>query len=96
MFGQARTKNDGREARPLLGTNDDDDPNLVFSAPDGFGSDGDDDDDGEEEYIPHSALSGPRSVRFQEEPQILGPPLRSTIASREARACLFWLSRPPG
>lgn len=75
MFSSSRTRNidieSGEASRPLLG-----DHNVVFSV---------DDDDSDEETF----TSPPRaehSVRFQEDVQVIHPPLRSTVASREAGA----------
>lgn len=76
MFSSNKTRDriisedveNGEASRPLLG-----DHNVVFSV----------DDDSDEE-----SLAGPskteHSVRFQEDVQVIGPPLRSTTASREA------------
>ncbi|KAF5393508.1 hypothetical protein D9757_000592 [Collybiopsis confluens] len=58
----------GEASKPLLG-----DQNVVFSV----------DDDSDEEPLANSSRRE-HSVRFQEDVQVIGPPLRSTNASREA------------
>jgi sodium-coupled neutral amino acid transporter 11 len=95
ITGRQRERNgDAETGQPLLGQGHDrlaDDP-VIFSVT----------DDDEEE---HSALRNEngfsdeppqyqpkRSVRFQEEVRVIGPPLRSTLQSREAREqCLAML-----
>lgn len=69
--------NDSREDLSAATTHED----VLFSAHD-------------EDDFEHSALDGPdpleakaeRTVRFHEEVQVVGPPLRSTYQSREAGA----------
>ncbi|KAG5651775.1 hypothetical protein H0H81_007528 [Sphagnurus paluster] len=81
MFPKS-TKND-RNAEteysvPLLGSHQDSHPDnrdTIFSI--------DDDEDEFEGTALHSSRSD-HNVRFQEEVQVIGPPLRSTLASREA------------
>ncbi|KAJ3818434.1 amino acid transporter [Lentinula raphanica] len=60
----------GEASQPLLGDHD-----VVFSI---------DDDDDEEPLASSSSSKHGHSVRFQEAVQVIGPPLRSTTASREA------------
>ena len=84
MFGQPRTQNqaDGDIREPLLNGSrrvlaDD---RVVFSVTD-------DDDDVEEDSAlnPQSQQQdSARTVSFQEDVQVIGPSLRSTIESREA------------
>lgn len=84
---QTRQNGDAGGYEPLLG-----DPNghvaedsVVFSVED-------DEDDDESEHGRYDEDSGEapdplkrkRSVRFEDDVQVLGPPLRSTIQSREA------------
>lgn len=71
MF-RTRTQPEGEYRQPLLNNRDD----VVFDI------DGSDDEDSTSALEPPQASS--RSVRFEDEVQILGPPLRSTMASREA------------
>ncbi|KAG6811900.1 hypothetical protein H0H92_005358 [Tricholoma furcatifolium] len=61
---------DAESSEPLLTQNQ-----TIFSIED-------DGDDHEEESM--LTAKSTHSVRFREEPQVIGPPLRSTIASREA------------
>jgi solute carrier family 38 (sodium-coupled neutral amino acid transporter), member 11 len=61
----------GEASRPLLGDHSE---NVVFSV----------DDDSDEEPLAASSTRGEHSVRFREDVQVIGPPLRSTTASREA------------
>ena len=82
MFAQSTRKRDQdagevADRQPLL-----DDPvtedRLVFSV---------DDDDSDEEgavNLPPSSARSAHNVRFREDVQIIGPPLKSTIQSREA------------
>ncbi|KAK0226084.1 amino acid transporter [Armillaria fumosa] len=87
MFGQSRNKkgngdNEGEARQPLLNRSRDDltDDNVVFAIDD------DDSDDGHLESQPSPPQKGKAEhvVRFQEDVQVIGPPLRSTMASREA------------
>ncbi|KAK0504605.1 amino acid transporter [Armillaria luteobubalina] len=87
MFGQSRNKkgdadNEGEARQPLLNRSRDDlaDDNVVFAIDD------DDSDDGHLESQPSPPHKGKAEhvVRFQEDVQVIGPPLRSTMASREA------------
>jgi sodium-coupled neutral amino acid transporter 11 len=84
MFGHNSRKDraissDGESRQPLLGSSRQDsvDENVIFAI---------EDDDDE----PTNVHSGPQTerpehtVRFQEEVQVIGPPLKSTIQSREA------------
>lgn len=82
MFGQRKQRSepsDGESREPLLNNSQEDlgqDSRVIFTV---------DDEDPSET----SRLNSPRPdrpdhrVRFQEEVQILGPPLKSTIQSRE-------------
>jgi sodium-coupled neutral amino acid transporter 11 len=87
MFGQNLWKDrakpsDGESSAPLLGSSRQDsvDENVIFAV-------GDVED---EPTNVHSGRESPyterpeQSVRFQEEVQVIGLPLRSTIQSREA------------
>ncbi|KAK0485962.1 amino acid transporter [Armillaria novae-zelandiae] len=87
MFGQSRNKRgdgdtEGEARQPLLNRSRDDlaDDNVVFAIDD------DDSDDGHLESQPSPPHKGKAEhvVRFQEDVQVIGPPLRSTMASREA------------
>ena len=90
MFSSGRRSPQGSgdesTRRPLLDGEERGDP-VIFSV----------DDDEEEEGVigrstedePHTNSKG-RSVRFQEEVRVIGPPLRSTMASREAGAKLIY------
>lgn len=75
---------DGETRQPLLGQDHDrvHEDTVVFSVDD------DDDDDGLHESSAfadeHEHAHPKRSVRFQEEVRVIGPPLRSTMQSREA------------
>ena len=89
MFSSGRRSPQGNgdesTRRPLLDEEERGDP-VIFSV-----------DDEEEEGVigrstedePHTNSKG-RSVRFQEEVRVIGPPLRSTMASREAGAKLIY------
>ncbi|KAL5506963.1 hypothetical protein ACEPAH_6419 [Sanghuangporus vaninii] len=83
MFGTGRKphQENGDEGtrRPLLDGEERGDP-VIFSV---------DDDEDEEEIVGRNTddethANKSRSVRFQEEVRVIGPPLRSTMASREA------------
>ena len=66
-------------SQPLLGNDDDD---VLFTA-----GDGDSDDDFQVPVQlpdPSTSKSSGRSVRFEEDVQVITPSLRSTTASREA------------
>ncbi|KAK0241624.1 amino acid transporter [Armillaria nabsnona] len=87
MFGQSRNKKgdadtEGEARQPLLNRSRDDlaDDNVVFAIDD------DDSDDGHLESQSSLPNKGKAEhvVRFQEDVQVIGPPLRSTMASREA------------
>lgn len=90
-IGRQRENNnsDGAIRQPLLNSSQEDLPNgsgrpgnVLFTV----------DDDDDDEFHESSALDGEPSgsrpehhtVRFQEEVQVIGPPLRSTTQSREA------------
>lgn len=64
----------------LTGGDLEDQTHLLFDAPD---------DEDSEGHISHSVTPrrGEHSVRFREEVQVIGPPLRSTTQSRETGAC---------
>ncbi len=88
MFGQSRNKKgdadtEGEARQPLLNRSRDDlaDDNVVFAIDD------DDSDDGHLESQPSPPNKGKAEhvVRFQEDVQVIGPPLRSTMASRRGR-----------
>lgn len=70
---QPKQNGDAETRQPLLEEEHPDDP-VLFSV---------EDDDEEHEEQPKKDRT--RSVRFQEDVRIIGPPLRSTIQSREAR-----------
>ncbi|KAG7449526.1 uncharacterized protein BT62DRAFT_885994 [Guyanagaster necrorhizus] len=86
MFGQSLNKkgngdNEGEARRPLLNRSQDDlTDDSIFAI---------DDDDSDHDHIesqpnpPHKGKTE-HVVRFQEDVQVIGPPLRSTMASREA------------
>lgn len=84
MFGQLRKSRnaelDGESAEPLLNSSRE---NLVAEERVVFAIDDDD-------VLDHSGRSSPHSerqehgVRFQEEVQVIGPPLKSTMHSRES------------
>jgi sodium-coupled neutral amino acid transporter 11 len=82
-------KADGEARQPLLNDSHEDvsadEPNqVVFSIPD--------DEDSESSSAAEGWSDARRAhsgVRFQEEVQVIGPPLRSTTQSREAGACLL-------
>jgi sodium-coupled neutral amino acid transporter 11 len=83
---RAREAADGEARQPLLNASHEDvsaDSNqVVFSV--------DDEDSESSSAEPWSAVRRIEpSVRFQEEVQVIGPPLRSTIQSREAGAYLY-------
>lgn len=94
MFSQNsrhRDKNavgDGEASQPLLngshedlpGGDSEDSPHLLFAASD----DEDSEDHGGRSVTPRR---GEHTVRFREEVQVIGPPLRSTIQCRETGAC---------
>ena len=69
------------ETYQLLPDNDDDD-DVLFNAAEG------DSDDGFQTPVrlpdPSTSKTGGRSVRFEEDVQVIVPSLRSTTASREA------------
>lgn len=79
MFRQSPRKDrsalsDGESRQPLLGQ----DENVVFAI--------DDDGDTNDAYSGRASPQPERaehSVRFEEEVQVIGPPLKSTIQSRE-------------
>lgn len=87
MFSQGskqrdRTEN-GEASQPLLNGSHEDlaegeegHPHLLFAAPD---------DEDPESHTTGSATPrrGEHTVRFREEVQVIGPPLRSTMQSRE-------------
>jgi solute carrier family 38 (sodium-coupled neutral amino acid transporter), member 11 len=86
MFGTSRTRDrnaaaDGEARQPLLNTSREDlvaDERVVFSIRD-------DEDDPDDSF--ESPKDRPEhGVRFQESVQVIGPPLRSTIRSRETGA----------
>jgi hypothetical protein len=90
MFKNSRSSSPhgGEASQPLLGFDETvRDDRTVFSVHDS---------DDEEESVLRSALRGPgvqsaasvRSVRFEEDVQVFGTPLRSTMASREAGVCV--------
>jgi len=68
--------------QPLLENDDDDDDDVLFVATDG------DSDDGFHVPArlpdPSTSKTGGRSVRFEEDVQVIAPSLKSTMASREA------------
>lgn len=74
MFGQSsRPKRSTEEAsRPLLDTHDE---QVVFTV----------DDDSDEDLPPPSSSERrpEHSVRFEDHVQVIGPPLKSTVHSRE-------------
>jgi len=82
MLARLRQRENGREhadSQPLLDQLDDDHPSddVIFSV----------DDDEPEELLsdPESSPNkASHTVRFQEDVQVIGPPLRSTFQSREA------------
>jgi hypothetical protein len=80
------TKQPGRpdEAYQPLLNNDDED--VLFNT-----SDGDSEDDFEVPVGLPDPLTGKRSVRFEEDVQVIAPSLRSTTASREAGSCAIAL-----
>lgn len=93
MFSQARGQRENRRGEanePLLGTHEDlDDDNVVFAI--------DDDDDvytpnddshRQTTALPLDAEDNIGRVRFNDDVQVLGPPLRSMQASREAGVCV--------
>jgi len=67
----------GEDRQPLLDNNEQD--QVVFSI-DSDNDDGDGDDDYDN---PHSSKQSGRSVRFDEETQVIPPTLRSAVQSRE-------------
>jgi len=93
MFSQNSKQKDrnaagnGEASQPLLngshedltGGDPEDHAHLLFAAPD---------DEDSESQMGASVTSrrGEHTVRFREEVQVIGPPLRSTIQSREAGA----------
>lgn len=93
MFSQNSKQRDrnaagnGEASQPLLnGSHEDltggdleDRPHLLFTAPD---------DEDSEGPISRSVTPrrGEHTVRFREEVQVIGPPLKSTMQSREAGA----------
>ncbi|KAI6125719.1 amino acid transporter [Pisolithus croceorrhizus] len=86
MFSQKKKQEervsgvDGDVRQPLLEGNDEEQTQLLFSAQDV-------EDSGDEPSSSAHYSDSPRpTVRFQEEPQVIGPPLRSTTQSREAGA----------
>jgi hypothetical protein len=96
MFSQNSKQRDrnaagnGEASQPLLnGSHEDltggdleDDPHLLFAAP----AD-DEDSEGHTGRSP-TPRRGEHTVRFREEVQVIGPPLKSTMQSREAGAYL--------
>ncbi|KAH0827503.1 hypothetical protein J3R83DRAFT_4215 [Lanmaoa asiatica] len=94
MFSKKRDKNaagDGGASQPLLnGSHEDltggdsEDPNahLLFAASDDEDSEGHSDRSVTPCRVEHT-------VRFREEVQVIGPPLRSTTQSRETGACSY-------
>lgn len=94
MFSQSskqRDKNavgDEEASQPLLngshedltGEHSEDPPHLLFAAPDDEDSEG-------HAGRPVTPRRGEHTVRFREEVQVIGPPLRSTMQSRETGAC---------
>ncbi|CCM01461.1 uncharacterized protein FIBRA_03515 [Fibroporia radiculosa] len=86
MLGRSRQRDSDREeaaSQPLLGHSEEDhsSTDVLFSV--------DDDDDNTEEssLVDIASSQTPKSghsVRFQEDVQVIGPPLRSTFESREA------------
>jgi hypothetical protein len=88
MFGRARINNrpepDGETRQPLLDRNGSDEhlpaSETVFSVDDS-------DDDTPLSSLPSGIATPSRRVHFQEQVQVYVPPLRSTMESREARAC---------
>src|ERR1700732_3704467 len=86
MFGQTSRKDrngasDGESRQPLLGGSHSQvhEDNVIFAI----------DDEDETSNVHHSEDGSPQperpdhTVRFQEEVQVIGPPLKSTIQSRE-------------
>jgi sodium-coupled neutral amino acid transporter 11 len=87
MFGKNSRKDrtvpsDGESRQPLLSGSPEDsvqDESVIFAI-----------DDDDEPNSVHSVRGSPRadrpehSVRFREEVQVIGPPMKSTIQSREA------------
>lgn len=69
---------DHEHEQPLL-HHDKTTPSTIFAV--------DDDEDDDDEQALHSSRST-HSVRFTEQVQVIGPPLRSTLASREAGVCV--------
>ncbi|KAG6844567.1 hypothetical protein H0H87_005909 [Tephrocybe sp. NHM501043] len=69
------TSDEAESSQPLLGNAGNIHNQTIFSIDD------DDDDQGEGTIL---TAKTDHAVRFREEPQIIGPPLRSTLASREA------------
>jgi sodium-coupled neutral amino acid transporter 11 len=85
MFRQpTRNTSDGETRQPLLGGSQENlaEERVVFEA--------DSDSDGE-----HGALGSPkdtgRSVRFEDDIQVIAPPLRSAVHSRETGVPIFLL-----
>ncbi|KZT08313.1 amino acid transporter [Laetiporus sulphureus 93-53] len=86
MLGRAKQRDrdqDGSASQPLLSRSEDISPRhsdeVLFSV-----EDEDDLDESSALSIPDSPESRPGHVRFQEDVQVIGPPLRSTFESREA------------
>lgn len=89
MFSQSSKQRDGNgeASQPLLnGSHEDltggdpqDHPHLLFTAPD---------DEDSEGHSSHSVTPrrGEHTVRFREDVQVIGPPLKSTTQSRETGA----------
>lgn len=86
MFGQStRTRDrhgtsEGEAREPLLSSSQEDlvaEERVIFAA-------GDDDLDEDGALDSPKDARAEHSVRFQEDVQVIGPPLRSTIHSREA------------
>ena len=80
-------KQSGRpeEAYRLLPDNDDDNDDVLFNT-----TDGDSDDDFQTPVRlpdPSTSKTSGRSVRFEEDVQVIVPSLKSTTASREAGWC---------
>ncbi|KAF9029009.1 amino acid transporter [Hymenopellis radicata] len=79
--GRGNSRNGGESHQPLLGSREDlEDDNVVFAIDD----DSDDDNERDSSAIPADDDGKAGHVRFQNNVQVIGPPLRSTTASREA------------
>lgn len=86
MFGQPRSRDSNRGAngeasQPLLNRSRDNlaQDQVVFSV-----TDSDDELEESSALEAHKGESRDHNVRFQDDVQVIGPPLRSTMSSREA------------